>query len=149
MLRSLIRFFMALFVLFALAACGSNNSISAPYGSTITINPTDTSVTDKGSVITTHTQFYTITVLDQNGQPMNNAKITISFPWAYPDSASAVTLYDGNSPQNSPFDAKTDSFGIYTLRFDYVSGGGLSYFGNLEVRSGTAYQQVKFTVSNQ
>ena len=130
--------------------CGSLGSdpVTAPPDSTITINPETMTATctedpevegDACEVATWHTVFFTIYVKDSDGTPLGNVKITISFPWAVPDSTGVVQLYDGSTPVNSPFDAETDDFGVYNLRFDYLLGGGFTYNGDLEVRSGSAY----------
>ena len=138
-------------ILALLASCGGNssNGFSAPDGSTIVINPGDFTVTDAGSTTTTRTHYFSIVVKDSSGAPLNKAKINIFFPWAVPNPPAVVQLYDGSTAVNSPFDAFTDSFGVYNLRFDYQSGGGLAYFGNLEVRSGTAFQSIIITINAQ
>lgn len=133
---------------FFMSSCGSG-SVSAPPGATITINPATLSVTDETTEPTWKTQFFTILVKNSDGNPLGNIKITISYPWAVPDSAGLVQLYDGSTPVNSPFDAKTDDFGVYHLRFDYQSGGGLKYKGDLEVRSGSAFKTAAFEVTSQ
>lgn len=131
---------------FFMSSCGSG-SVSAPPGATITINPATLSVTDETTEPTWKTQFFTILVKNSDGNPLGNIKITISYPWAVPDSAGLVQLYDGSTPVNSPFDAETDDFGVYNLRFDYLSGGGLNYNGDLEVRSGSAFSSATFEVT--
>jgi hypothetical protein len=138
-----------LFTVF-LWGCGSlgQDTVTAPPDSAITINPDTTTVTDGNEDSWWHTQFFTIYVQDSDGNPLGNVKITISYPWAVPDPAGVVQLYDGSTPVKSPFDAKTDDFGVYYLRFDYMSGGGLAYYGDLEVRSGSAYGISTFTVTS-
>lgn len=135
-------FFMGLI---SILGCGDGGS-SSPSKSTMTINPATVSVTDGSGTVSTHSQSFTITVLDSNGKPMNEQEITISFPWAVPDSAGVVQLYDGNTPVNSPFKAETDKFGVYNLRFDYQTGGGLAYKGDIEVRSATVYAKASVEV---
>lgn len=133
-----------LFTVF-LWGCGAGGG-SAPPGSTITINPSSMSVTDDSTTARWFTVFFTITVKDSNGNPINDAKISILYPWAVPN-LDVVRLYDGSTAKNSPFDAYTDEFGVYTLRFDYQSGGGLEYTGDLEVRSGDVYATASVDVS--
>ncbi len=130
---------------FFMSSCGGG-SVSAPPGATITINPATLSVTDGTTEPTWHTQPFTIYVKNSKGDPLGDTEIWISFIWAVPDVFSAVQLYDGNTPVNSPFKAKTDDFGVYQLRFDYQLGVG-SYTGNLEVRSGSAFGSASFDVS--
>lgn len=134
---------------FFMSSCGGG-SVSAPPGATITITPESFTPPPDGSAESSwHTQFFTILVKNSDGNPLGNIKITISYPWAVPDSAGLVQLYDGSTPVNSPFDAKTDDFGVYHLRFDYQSGGGLKYKGDLEVRSGSAFKTAAFEVTSQ
>lgn len=124
-------------MLIVIGGCQPGN-VTAPSGGSIEFSPSEITVTDQGSVINTFTAYLTIVVYDSNLQPMNGQDITIFYPWAVPQ-ATVVQLYDGATPVNSPFTAKTDSNGLYHLRVDYMSGGGLAYFGELEVRSGTNF----------
>ncbi len=132
-----------------LLGCGGAGGNSAPPGSTITINPSSVSTTDSSSSSTWRTQFFTITLIDSDGNPIDNAKITISTVFTTaPDTTSAVIqLYDGSSTKSSPFEAYTDRFGVYYLRFDYRTGESLTYGGNLEVRSGDAYATATFSIT--
>ncbi len=133
---------------FFMSSCGGG-SVSAPPGATITINPATLSVTDGTTEPNWKTRFFTIFVKDSKGNPLGNIKISIFYPWAVPDSAGVVQLYDGSTPVNSPFDAETDDFGAYNLRFDYLSGGGLNYKGDLEVRSGSAFGSASVEVKSE
>ncbi len=130
--------------------CGTddNDCSSAPSGSVITINPSDFTWTDTTSSITWNTHPFTISVKDRNGNPMNKTRISIYFPLAVPLYPN-VQLYNGSTAVNSPFSACTDNYGVYQLRFDYQAGGGLDYFGDLEVRSGDAFQDITITVTSQ
>lgn len=134
-----------LVMLIPIWGCSKSDSVTAPSGSTITINPSDLTVTDSSETVRTWTAYFTITVTDNNGNPMNDTDVSIFFPWAVPQ-GTVVQLYDGNTPKNSPFTAKTDENGVYNLRFDYMSGGGLDYFGNLEVRTGSSFTSIEVTV---
>ncbi|MBM4136572.1 MAG: hypothetical protein FJ241_07045 [Nitrospira sp.] len=136
-----------LLFLFLIPFSGCGESVSAPPGAKVKINPSEVTITDTGA-IDTHTQFFSISVTDANDIPLGNIKITISYPWAVPDSSGVVQLYNGSTPVNSPFDTETDDFGIYNLRMDYQSGG-LDYKGDLEVRSGTAYGKASFEVKSE
>lgn len=153
MRRGYFLLFAICYLLFAvlLWGCGSlgGDSVSAPPDSTITINPETLSVADSREEEDWHTQFFSIYVQNSDGTPLGNVKITISYPWAVPDSSGVVQLYDGDNKVNSPFDAETDDFGVYNLRFDYLSGGGLAYYGDLEVRSGSAYGKATFTLTSE
>jgi hypothetical protein len=134
---------------FPLAGCGKSESVTVPQGSAITFNPAEFTVTD-GSIQTTwFTRPLTITVLDENGNPLNKAKINIYFPFALPNTPAYVQLYDGSlaKPMNVPFDTYTDDFGVCNLIVGFQSGGGLEYTGDLEARSGTAFAQIKITIN--
>lgn len=142
---------MALIVTALGIGCGAldtscQDAKDAPDGALITINPPSRSVTDTNTTITTHTDFFTITVKDREGNSMNKTRITLFYPWAFPDPSAVVQLYDGATPMNAPFATCTNDFGIYTLRYDYQSGG-LTYTGDLTVRSGTAYGAATFSVA--
>lgn len=140
------KFVIALVCLIALAGCGgSGGGVTAPSGSTITIRQQDVTFTDAS--VGWHTTHYKIVVQNPDGTAMGDAKITISFPFAVPDPHGLVQLYDGNTPKNSPFNAKTDDFGVYDLRFDYRSG--VKYFGDLEVVSGSAHAKSTFTMNTE
>ncbi len=148
--RSLFKILLLLALLgasvFFMSSCGGGGFVSAPPGATITITPSTVSITDGTTEPTWHTQYFTISVKNSKGDPLGDIEIWISYPLAVPDSAGVVQLYDGNTPVNSPFKAKTDDFGVYQLRFDYQLGVG-SYKGNLEVRSGSAFGSASFDVS--
>ncbi len=136
-----------------LAGCGGgvdlgpSGSVCAPEGSTITILPDSLTITDGSTTPSWHTQNFTIVVKNAQEIPLNDVEIWITFPWAVPDSTGVVQLFAGNTPKDSPMSAVTDENGVFNLRFDYQSGGGLDYFGDLEVRSCTVYQKATFTVS--
>lgn len=121
------------------------NSVTAPSGSTITISPSDLTVNNSSATVSTYTAYFTITVTDSNGKPMNGTDVSIFFPWAVPQGA-VVQLYDGTTPKDSPFTAKTNSNGFYNLRIDYLSGGGLDYWGDLELRCGSSFKSIKLTI---
>jgi hypothetical protein len=130
-----------------LNSCGKAET-TAPFGGTITINPTSFSWKDGLPAQTTHDELFTVTVKDAAGQPMNKTKINISFVLAVPDFYNFVQFVDSSGNLvNSPFDAVTDDFGTYTFTFRFQSGNGLAYFGGIEVRSGTAFQSSQFTVT--
>jgi hypothetical protein len=141
--KSLLLFALLGASVFFMSSCGG---VTAPPNATITINPATVLITDGTTEPTWHTQYFTISVKNSKGDPLGDIEIWISYPLAVPDSAGVVQLYDGDTPVNSPFKAKTDDFGVYQLRFDYQLGVG-SYKGDLEVRSGSAFGSASFTVS--
>jgi hypothetical protein len=133
--------------LFFIFLWGCGGSDSAPPNSVITINPDEVTVTDSTGEPKWNTQFYTISLKDENGDPLGDTRIAISFIWAVPNIVGVVQLYDGDTPVNSPFYADTDDFGTYILRVDFQSGG-ISYFGDIEVRSGDAFGSAGLTVES-
>jgi len=148
--KSLVKILILLALLaavFFMGNCGSvgDGGVSAPLGATITINPDSVSINDVTTTPSWHTQYFTILVKNSNGDPLGDIEVWISFPWAVPDTAGAVQLYNSKTPVNSPFKAKTDDFGVYQLRFDYQLGVG-AYIGNLEVRSGSVFEKASFEV---
>jgi hypothetical protein len=125
---------------------GPGGCVSAPEGATITISPSSIDVTDATS-LAWHTAYFQIKVTDENGIPLNDVELWISFIWAVPDEAGYVQLYDGDIPKNSPMKVCTDEDGVYNLTFRFQSGGGRDYYADLEVRSGSVYGSASFTVS--
>jgi hypothetical protein len=123
--------------------CGGN---SAPSGSVITVNPSSNTITDGSTDVSSHTLFYTISLVDAVGKPLGHTRISVSFVWANPDVYNVVQLFDGTTPKKSPFEVETDDFGVFILRLDFQSGGGLSYTGNIEVRSGSSVGSSTLTV---
>lgn len=140
--------YLAAILLLLSFGCGrdKNDCVSAPSGASITISPPSMTVNDPYYPSRVFSQPFTIAVKDADGNPANKIRINIFFPWAYPQ-LSAVQLYDGSTPVNSPFDACTDGYGVYNLRVDYQSGGGLDYHGDIEVRSGDAFTPATLTVT--
>ncbi|NOZ25199.1 MAG: hypothetical protein GXO94_03800 [Nitrospirae bacterium] len=125
-----------MFAILFLWSCGD---VSAPPDSTITINPSSLTIENSLPTTETSTQYYTVSVVDKDGNPVGDVKLSISFIWASPSPYNLVQLYKGDTPVDSPFDATTDEFGAYTFRLDFVSGGGYEYKGDVEVRSGAAF----------
>jgi len=150
-------FFLVAVFLFGASGCGGSNTntnynYSAPSTSSITIDPADQTWTFGVTMpVSTNQDHFTITVKDANGNPMNNVKITISYPWAAPNTNSRVQFYSDGTlavKEPSPFDAVTDKFGAYVLNYTYDAGGGLSYFGNLKAQSGSVVGTAKLTISS-
>ncbi len=135
----------AILLILAIAGC-SGDKVTAPTGSTVSINPVSVTVTD-ANPSAYHPQYFTITIKDEKGNPVQNAEVSISFPVAVPDSLGYAQLYDGSTPKNSPLTATTNADGVYYLRMDLLSGGGVSYTTNLEIRSGSAFASATITVS--
>ncbi len=129
--------------IFFLVGCGD---VQAPDEATITIHPPDPTVVDAGIETVWDTYYFSIVVEDENGIPLNDVEITITFPWAEPGEAGLVRLYDGDTREDSPMKVVTDKNGTYYLRFDYLRGGK-DYYGNLQVRSGNVFASTNFTVS--
>jgi len=159
------RFLLLLPILSAFVlSCSTSDNPAAPYGSTITISPSSVSIeyteatmtVTVDSTKTTYTwfgprwysQYYTIVVKDENGKPMDGVKLNISYLWASPSQFYAVQLYDGGERVNSPFDAKTDKYGTYILRADFLLGVG-DYKADIEVRSGANFGSSTFEVKKK
>lgn len=131
-------FIVSVFSLFSLS-CGKN--ITAPDGSTITINPT--TITFKNITSDTIADFV-VTVRYPDGEPMPYAKVRISGAFAVPNAVSAYQFYYkaggtqtvGNPAVDSPFEAQTDEFGTY--HFSVVLFGNLVFNDTIYVTSGSA-----------
>ncbi|HEC97910.1 MAG TPA: hypothetical protein ENI58_07145 [Nitrospirae bacterium] len=139
-----IRHFKYVLPLIAILFLWSCGDVSAPPDSTITISPSSVSIE---SVIEANgtspakwsTQDYTVSVVDKDGNPVGNVKLSISFVWASPSPYDLVQLYKGDTKVDSPFEATTDEFGSYKFRLDFISGAEYEYTGDLEVRSGAGF----------
>lgn len=128
-----------------LLACGSdkNDCSSAPSGATISISPSSYTVTEPHAVW--RTVYFTLTVADATGSPLNKTRLNIFHQYAFPDWHGFIQLYDGSTPVNAPFNACTDNYGTYSLRLDY--DGASSFLGDLEVRSGSAFATATIQVN--
>ncbi len=145
MIKRYIMFITFVGLLFIVPGCAGDYDIqNAPADATITINPSEVTVSDAtGSAW--HTQYFHIVVTDANGFLLENIRLRIEFIWAVPDIYGTVQFYRGSSTVDSPFYASTDGDGAYTLRMDFVSGGW-EYSGTLQVTSGSAYGSADFSV---
>ena len=138
MIKRYIVFLALVSCLFVMMGCGGEDN-SAPADATITIAPTEITVTD-GSLWDVHRQPWLITVKDPNGIPLRGVELRISFIWASPDGRYDSLLFDvdncdginetplaqlndGNTPVDSPMTVSTDEDGSYILNFDFLSGG--------------------------
>lgn len=140
--------------MFVIDGCGNNETVTAPYGSIIAVQPSDYTVTDASFGSSWSDAYFTITVLDPTGSPMNNVEIFIDYVWALPDPGSSVLiLYSGNdetgyAAENAPMKAVTDNSGNYHLRVQFLHGGGLEYSGDIQIISAGAQQgAMSFAVS--
>ncbi len=136
----------------AVVGCGSENT--APYKSTITVNPASTTTNGPSLACSGvwKDSLFKITVLDPQGNPMNDTAITITLDWA-PNYAHPTTwamqLYDvdsgGGSPVTVPYQTKTGDFGIKSVIVrHYIS---CDYKGQMEVFSGSAYIKADIEVN--
>ena len=137
-------------ILFAAAAmlfsgCGGQTA-DAPLGSTITIDPEEVSVSNSFVDSTWSTSHFQISVKNENGIPLNNVKLWISFVYAVPHEYGFAQLYDGDTLKDSPMSVTTDENGVYNLRFDYQEGGGLEYSADILVNSGSASASAEIKV---
>jgi hypothetical protein len=116
--------------------------------STISITGPET-ITDTSPSMSTDSVFFAIVVKNESNVPLNDVVIWITYPWAVPAPAGLTQLYDGDIPKDSPMSVTTDSNGTFILRMDYVRGGGASYTGTLEVKSGSIVGTAEFSVSSE
>jgi len=134
-------------LLFIILGCGGGGgSEDAPPEATITINPTEITVSDASVATTEHTEYYQIVVKDGNGIPLKNVELRITFVWAVPDVYGVVHFYDGGNPVDSPLDVETDEDGAYILTVKFQSGGGMTYNGTIQVTSGSLFASADFSV---
>ncbi len=129
---------------------GCGGSVEAPEGSTITISPDSFTVNiDSLFPQVLNTQLFTISAQNPSGVPLKDIRLRITYPFAVPspDELAFLQLFDNEMPMDSPMTVKTDENGVYILKVVYKSGGGLSYFGDIEVSSGVdGFASATFTV---
>lgn len=141
-------------------SCGGADNPAAPYKSTITINPSSVSVEYTESTITIdsvdyvyvtpiwYTQYYTIVLTDEKGNPMDGIELNISYKWASSSQFYAVQFYHNGERVSSPLTVTTDKYGTYVLRSDFLVGAG-EYKADVEVRSGAAFGSSTFEVKKK
>jgi hypothetical protein len=54
---------------------------------------------------------------------------------------------DGIAVTGTQFMAKTDDNGVYSFRFQFISGNGAAYFGDVAVSSNSAFSTMTFTIA--
>ena len=145
MQKKLIPGLLILTFLLVLSACGGKGD-QAPATATLTISPTESTVTNGSDISMVSTQYFTIVVKDAQGIPLSDVALDISYAWAVPNAYGFVQLRDGETAVDSPMEATTDENGEYHLRFDFQSGGGLKYSASLEVTSGALFGSADFSV---
>ena len=147
-----------------LFSCGGAENPAAPYGSTITISPCSVSVEYSEATMTVtvndeeveytwfgpvwYPQYYTIVVTDEKGKPMDGIKLNISYLWASSSQFYAVQFYHNGEMVSSPLTVKTDKYGTYRLRLDFLVGAG-EYKADVEVRSGANFGSCTFEVKKK
>ncbi len=137
-----------------ITGCGgsNNDNVTVPYDGSITIQPGDTSYTFGGGRRPfVGTQYYTITVKNAKGIPLNDVVVWIDFAWAVPSPVGTIQFFDSDdNPTDAPMNATTDENGVYVLKMKYDGGCGYSYFADLMAHSGSVYApKVKFTVEGE
>jgi hypothetical protein len=146
MIKRYIIFIAFVGLLFIVPGCADDDLNSAPASATITINPSSFKLSDGTATARTHTKYFLIAVKDVNGFSLKEITLRIAFIWAKPDIYGLVQFYHLGSKVNSPFNVSTDGNGTYTLRMDFLSGGGWEYKGTLQVTSAAAYGSADFEV---
>jgi hypothetical protein len=127
---------------------GLGDACDTSIGSTITITGPD-NITDITPSTSTDTAFFAIVVKNQSGVPLANVEISITYPWAVPNPAALVQLFDGNNTQqDSPMSVTTDANGTFNLRMDYQRGL-VDYTGTIQVTSGSVIGTADFSVSSE
>lgn len=138
----------------AILGCGKDEGLTAPSGSTITINPSAVSWTISNASSCPSASYndhiFTITVKDSDGKNMNNADITVELALSA-DSGSSINqileLYDGDTGQKvtSPYNTMTGDNGTKNMivRVDL----GCNYIANFNAFSGDAYGTATITTS--
>ncbi len=125
----------------------------APPSSTITINPTKLTLT--GSTGQWYPTEFAIYVADSKGNPINKAKVTISYFAAVPVHDDCINMFDGSALVFTPFDAFTNEHGVYTLTFKFYlpksgetrSLASCAHSGDMAVTSGAAAKTVAIDVN--
>lgn len=138
--------------------CGSENSTdncTAPFGSSITINPSSETFKTSGGVVSSNLAFdFQVTVLYPDKTPMPKACINISGVLAVPNTSAAYQFFffpggaqtPGNVAVNTGFAAQTDDFGQYTFSA-VVSAGTSTFFDTITARSGTVSGTTLLTIN--
>lgn len=134
----------AMFLAVFLAACGSDKGegVAQP-NSTIQINPPGKEYTYTGSDSGFAETALTVTVLNENGNPLKNAEVRMFHFGDY-----TLATYPDRVLQTEPYIAKTDDFGnislyIYTPLFKNIG----STEEDFEVFSGSAYNNIMITMT--
>ncbi len=134
-----------------ITGCGEANP-AAPSGAVITINPPSFELTTGDTLpVTWRTQYFKITVYENSTKTKTMSDITISidFVFANPAERYYVQLYHNGERVQSPLTVKTDKYGTYWLRVDFMSGGGTAFEGQINVRSASAFVSADFTVDSE
>ncbi|MBI5663843.1 MAG: hypothetical protein HZC49_01950 [Nitrospirae bacterium] len=118
-----------------LLSCGDGSS--APEDATITVSPATESIIDGTTGTAWDTYFFSISVKNSDGIPLDCIKLNITYPWAIPSEAGLVQFFDGDTPKDNPMTATTDDNGTFYLKIRYQRGE-VAYTGNLMVVSGAA-----------
>lgn len=130
--------------------CGAENP-AAPATAVITINPSSFELATASTLpVTYRTEYFTITVFQDAARtkPMSDVTITIDYVFASPAERYYVQFYHDGERVQSPLTVKTDNYGTYVLRVDFLSGGGNAYTGDINVRSGAAFKSATFAVTS-
>ncbi|UCD83270.1 MAG: hypothetical protein JSU92_08055 [Deltaproteobacteria bacterium] len=134
----------ALFALALVFGCGTQ----PPYGTEITINPSDYSLS-VGEEVTVF-EFFDILVTNDD-IPLNGVEIEIRFTFAPPlpqpeGTFNFIYLLDEDlNRQDSPFITETGANGSYRLGVEIITT--TSFFGDLEVSTGNAFASSKIDVT--
>lgn len=140
------------FLLFFIISCGGAENPAAPSESVITINPSKFELTTGSALpVTYRSEYFTITVYESSAKAktMSDIEITINHVFASPAERYYIQFYNGGERVQSPFTVTTDNYGTYVLRVDFLSGGGVAFKGDINVRSGAAFASATFEVKTE
>ncbi len=139
-------------LLFSVLLWGCGDSVSAPTGSTITINPSSLSIE---SIAGDTIYNYTVYVTNKEGNPLDGIEIWISGAFAAPRTPARYQFCrksDGIEPVNSSFSAETDELGVYYFSIIVpviVDGEPNAFKDDIEVRSGSAFASAHIELTGQ
>jgi hypothetical protein len=137
-----------IFSMVILQACGDSET-TAPDGSTITVNPSDITITNVDDAALN----FNIVVRYADGKPMPYAIVHITGSFAEPYGNAHYQFYyfpngpsnpTGNTAVDSGFDVQTDEFGVYN--FSIVIYGGSVFDDTIHFTSGSAVDEVTLSV---
>jgi hypothetical protein len=127
-----------------IAGCGgeTDNTVpskcnEAPFGSIITINPSEQPITVRVLAVDTHLNWQVSVKYPDGINPMPTACLIINGAFAVPNGYGLYTFetYQSHQPLTSGFKAATNNYGSYTFS-TLLSAGSTSFFDTISATSG-------------